>query len=50
MSQKIITRPLTPEYEENWERIFGNKKVGKSVDLCIAGIPIRELLVEDLKK
>ncbi len=26
MSEKIITKPPTPEYNEAWERVFGNKK------------------------
>lgn len=27
MSEKIITKPVTPEYEEAWDRIFRNARV-----------------------
>ena len=31
MSEKIITRPPTPEYEEAYERVFGKKLEAGSI-------------------
>jgi hypothetical protein len=57
----IVSRPYTPEGEATWERLeaageFGNSKNFDTLNakykarFSIAGIPIRELTVEDLKK